>query len=497
MAKKPTLQTISTDVAGLDSALNSNLSLLRTSFDNTLSLDGSTPNAMQADFDLNSNDLINGGFGYFDEVVVDGIPLLEQVQAAQAAATAAGVSETNAANSANAAASSASSAASSAATALGVLDELPDWQGAWLTATAYALGDLVQENGNTYIAVVAHTSGTFATDLGAGKWELFASKGDSGAGTGDLVSTNNLSDVSNASVARTNLGLAIGTNVQAYNATLATIASSGVIAAMDIAGTTAITSPDLADELVVYDSSGGVNRAIRSDDFFKVVTTFALNSNVDKADTIFFHDTTAAGSRRATVENFLSAVNSLTTAAAIDSANDTMLVYDASAGAARKETISNLLTAASNGVLIVQDEKPSGTDGGSTVASTWTTRTLNTVRVATIAGVSLSSNRVTLPAGTYRVRASSPVGRGGAMRHKCRVYNITDGSTLILGSSEHNGGSSSQVTRSFATGQFTLASTKDIVLQYWTNVARATDGLGLATSSGENEVYGIMEIEKI
>jgi len=37
-------------------------------------------------------------------------------------------------------------------------------------------------------------------------------------GTGDLLAANNLSDVASASTARTNLGLAIGTNVQAYDA---------------------------------------------------------------------------------------------------------------------------------------------------------------------------------------------------------------------------------------------------------------------------------------
>ncbi|MCB9024800.1 MAG: tail fiber domain-containing protein [Bdellovibrionaceae bacterium] len=46
-----------------------------------------------------------------------------------------------------------------------------------------------------------------------------------GSGSGDLVSSNNLSDLSNAATARTNLGLAIGTNVQAYDAQLTDVAS--------------------------------------------------------------------------------------------------------------------------------------------------------------------------------------------------------------------------------------------------------------------------------
>jgi len=41
---------------------------------------------------------------------------------------------------------------------------------AWVTATAYAIGDLRSSGGSNYYCTTAHTSGTFATDLAAGKW---------------------------------------------------------------------------------------------------------------------------------------------------------------------------------------------------------------------------------------------------------------------------------------------------------------------------------------
>jgi hypothetical protein len=47
--------------------------------------------------------------------------------------------------------------------------------GAWITATAYVIDDAVYINGNSYICIVNHTSGVFATDLAAAKWSLTSS----------------------------------------------------------------------------------------------------------------------------------------------------------------------------------------------------------------------------------------------------------------------------------------------------------------------------------
>lgn len=58
MAKKPSITTLT---SGFNSTttLNNNFTALRNAFDNTLSLDGSTPNAMNADFDMNGNNILN------------------------------------------------------------------------------------------------------------------------------------------------------------------------------------------------------------------------------------------------------------------------------------------------------------------------------------------------------------------------------------------------------------------------------------------------------
>lgn len=58
MTKKPTLKTITSGYTST-TTLNDNFEALVNAFDNTVSRDGSTPNSMTSDLDLNSNDLLN------------------------------------------------------------------------------------------------------------------------------------------------------------------------------------------------------------------------------------------------------------------------------------------------------------------------------------------------------------------------------------------------------------------------------------------------------
>lgn len=70
------------------------------------------------------------------------------------------------------------------------------FRGAWATATAYAKYDQVRQGTAVYSCLVAHTSGTFATDLSGGKWSVYVQDGPAGAGSGDMskstYDTNNV-----------------------------------------------------------------------------------------------------------------------------------------------------------------------------------------------------------------------------------------------------------------------------------------------------------------
>lgn len=56
-----------------------------------------------------------------------------------------------------------------------------NFRGAWATTTTYAVGDVVGKDSATYLCVVAHTSGVFATDFSNGKWTIIAALAASSA----------------------------------------------------------------------------------------------------------------------------------------------------------------------------------------------------------------------------------------------------------------------------------------------------------------------------
>lgn len=143
--------TLSTSAAFL---INGNNAAIEAALENTLSRDGTTPNQMLADIDMNNNDLTNIKDLDADQITLGGSVLIPgTVTSAQIATTA--------------------------------------------EAEAGAINDRLMTPLRTKEAVTSY----------------------------GLLKVNNLSDVANAATARTNLGLTIGTNVQAWDADLDAIAA--------------------------------------------------------------------------------------------------------------------------------------------------------------------------------------------------------------------------------------------------------------------------------
>jgi len=99
-------------------AVNANNALVEAAIENTISRDGTAPNTMTGSLDMNGQNILNQGNPY---------------------------------------------------SIIGW-----EWEGPWQTSTVYSTGDVIETGGSTYICIVAHTSGTFSTDLGNTKWQLVA-----------------------------------------------------------------------------------------------------------------------------------------------------------------------------------------------------------------------------------------------------------------------------------------------------------------------------------
>lgn len=90
------------------------------------------------------------------------------------------------------------------------------WKGTWVAGTSYVINNLVTVPSGTYtgysmIAKSAFTSlGTFDLDYAAGHWDILASRGASGAGTGDMLKSENLLGLTNTTTAKTNLQIISG-----------------------------------------------------------------------------------------------------------------------------------------------------------------------------------------------------------------------------------------------------------------------------------------------
>lgn len=144
--------------------------------------------------------------------------------------------------------------------------------------------------------------------------------------------------------------------------------------------------------------------------------------------------------------------------------------------------------------ILIQDQESQNTAGGNFTSGAWRTRTLNTIVANVGSHASLSSNQITLAAGTYRVNASAPAYFVG--RHQTRLYDITNSAVLVIGSSEFSttAVSSASATRSIIQGRFTLAGSTVIEVQHQCETTNSA-GKGLGVESNfTTEIYTSVEL---
>jgi hypothetical protein len=97
-------------------------------------------------------------------------------------------------------------------------------QSGFLDQIGNAQGSIIYRSATGWVSLSPGTNGQYLKTQGASANPVWATV-SGGSGSGDLLSTNNLSDLTNFTTARSNLGLAIGTNVQAHDNDLDTWAT--------------------------------------------------------------------------------------------------------------------------------------------------------------------------------------------------------------------------------------------------------------------------------
>jgi hypothetical protein len=145
--------------------------------------------------------------------------------------------------------------------------------------------------------------------------------------------------------------------------------------------------------------------------------------------------------------------------------------------------------------VLIQDQKASGTNGGSFTSGAWRTRDLNTIVTDSSGLSSLAANQITLAPGTYYVQIEVPGNQ--CNRHAARLQSITGGTTLLSGTGEFVGVVAS--SRSRIVGKIVLAASTVLEVQHRCQTTENGDGFGVSAGASfavGTEVYTSAEFWK-
>jgi|CXWL01.1.fsa_nt_gi hypothetical protein len=130
------------------------------------------------------------------------------------------------------------------------------------------------------------------------------------------------------------------------------------------------------------------------------------------------------------------------------------------------------------------DQRADGVVGGTASVGAWTTATLQTTKLNTIEGCSLTSDVITLPAGSYFVVASKMMGSPNSVG----VRLILGGGTIFEGINGGISGTEDSIMSVHAA--FTLVASDTLTLQYYAQSSGTTSDLGsVLLIAGNLETY--------
>lgn len=149
----------------------------------------------------------------------------------------------------------------------------------------------------------------------------------------------------------------------------------------------------------------------------------------------------------------------------------------------------------------VSYQQPNGTNGGEVASTnTWVKYPLNTLVQDTAGIASLTSNQITLPAGTYKVRGNFQIYNFSYVG-MFRLYNTTN-SAVIAYSQNVNCDGASQVGVAIEEQEFTLSASSVLEVDYIAESKNNSYDLGVSTgadgiTTGTVERYGNITFTKV
>ncbi len=170
---------------------------------------------------------------------------------------------------------------------------------------------------------------------------------------------------------------------------------------------------------------------------------------------------------------------------------------NASMGSVRDSLRTEMSPFMKDEILLVREEYPSGTNGGSFAAGAWRTRNLNTLSFNTMQDATFNPNSavVTLQKGKYLVEGVAIAFCCGC--NEASIHDSIRNSTLFSGINGWSHSTTPTTDRAMVRGLVDVASTANLSLQHRCTVTRNTDGLGRANSYGTPEVYAEMCIRRL